>query len=132
MPTVLRLSDEAETSVNLARPDAVGSQSSGGCLMITGYEGTAAQVAALAREVLAHARVKPFVIDIDDTVGQTYGYAKKGAEAMCYTSHYLHGIDVTVVRYFTVYGPAGRPDMSLFRFVQWISEGLAGYDAAEV
>lgn len=40
MPTVLRLSDEAETSVNLARPDAVGSQSAGGCLMITGYEGT--------------------------------------------------------------------------------------------
>ena len=30
---------------------------------------------------------------------------------------------VTVLRYFTVYGPAGRPDMSLFRFVQWISEG---------
>jgi len=35
----------------------------------------------------------------------------------------LYNIDVTVLRYFTVYGPAGRPDMSLFRFVQWISEG---------
>jgi nucleoside-diphosphate-sugar epimerase len=35
----------------------------------------------------------------------------------------LYGLDVTVVRYFTVYGPAGRPDMSLFRFVQWVSEG---------
>src|SRR4051794_29705863 len=44
LPTVLRLSDEAETSVNLARPDAVGSESSGGCLMITGYEGSAEQV----------------------------------------------------------------------------------------
>ena len=44
MPTVLRLSDEAETSVNLARPDAVGSESAGGCLMITGYEGTLDQV----------------------------------------------------------------------------------------
>ena len=30
---------------------------------------------------------------------------------------------MNVFRYFTVYGPAGRPDMSLFRFVQWISEG---------
>jgi nucleoside-diphosphate-sugar epimerase len=29
---------------------------------------------------------------------------------------------VTVFRYFTVYGPAGRPDMSLFRFVQWVNE----------
>jgi UDP-glucuronate 4-epimerase len=52
-----------------------------------------------------------------------YAASKKGAEALCYTYHYLYSIDVTVVRYFTVYGPAGRPDMSLFRFVQWISEG---------
>ena len=46
LPTVLRLSDEAETSVNLARPDAVGGESSGGCLMVTGYEGTADRVDA--------------------------------------------------------------------------------------
>ena len=52
-----------------------------------------------------------------------YAASKKAAEALCYTYHYLHGIDVTVFRYFTVYGPAGRPDMSLFRFTQWINEG---------
>jgi UDP-glucuronate 4-epimerase len=52
-----------------------------------------------------------------------YAVSKKAAEVLCYTYHYLYGIDVTVFRYFTVYGPAGRPDMSLFRFVQWISEG---------
>ena len=52
-----------------------------------------------------------------------YASSKKAAETLCYTYHYLYGIDVTVFRYFTVYGPAGRPDMSLFRFVQWISEG---------
>ena len=52
-----------------------------------------------------------------------YAASKKAAEALCYTYHYLYGIDVTVLRYFTVYGPAGRPDMSLFRFTQWISEG---------
>src|SRR5690606_8613891 len=52
-----------------------------------------------------------------------YAASKKAAEAMCYTYHYLFGMDVTVFRYFTVYGPAGRPDMSLFRFTQWISEG---------
>jgi UDP-glucuronate 4-epimerase len=51
-----------------------------------------------------------------------YAASKKGAEAMCFTYHHLYGIDVTIFRYFTVYGPAGRPDMSLFRFVQWISE----------
>jgi len=52
-----------------------------------------------------------------------YAASKKAAEAISYTYHYLHGIDVSVVRYFTVYGPSGRPDMSLFRFVQWIAEG---------
>jgi nucleoside-diphosphate-sugar epimerase len=46
-----------------------------------------------------------------------YAASKKAAEALCYTYHYLYGIDVTVLRYFTVYVPAGRPDMSLFRFV---------------
>src|SRR5690606_9703075 len=32
-------------------------------------------------------------------------------------------MDISVVRYFTVYGPAGRPDMSIFRFIKWIDEG---------
>jgi UDP-glucuronate 4-epimerase len=60
-----------------------------------------------------------------DTNGPLSPYAasKKAAEVLCYTYHYLYGLDVSVVRYFTVYGPAGRPDMSLFRFVQWIAEG---------
>lgn len=52
-----------------------------------------------------------------------YAASKKAAEVMAYTYHYLYGIDVSILRYFTVYGPAGRPDMSLFRFVQWIAEG---------
>ena len=54
---------------------------------------------------------------------QPYSASKKGAEAMCHAYHFLNGIDVTVFRYFTVYGPAGRPDMVMFRFAQWISEG---------
>ncbi len=54
---------------------------------------------------------------------QSYAASKKGAEVLCHTYHHLYGIDVTVFRYFTVYGPAGRPDMSMFRFTQWISEG---------
>ncbi len=43
-PTVLRLSDESETSINLAKPDEVGGENAGGCLMIAGYEGTAEYV----------------------------------------------------------------------------------------
>jgi len=52
-----------------------------------------------------------------------YAASKKAAEALCHTYHHLYGIDVTVFRYFTVYGPAGRPDMSIFRFIQWVNEG---------
>ncbi|MBL8063954.1 MAG: GDP-mannose 4,6-dehydratase [Anaerolineales bacterium] len=54
---------------------------------------------------------------------QPYAASKKGAEALAHSYHHLYGIDVTVVRYFTVYGPAGRPDLAMFRFVQWILEG---------
>jgi UDP-glucuronate 4-epimerase len=55
---------------------------------------------------------------------QPYAASKKGAEAMAHAYHHLYDIDVSVLRFFTVYGPAGRPDLSIFRFVQWISEGL--------
>jgi len=54
---------------------------------------------------------------------QSYAATKKSAEVMCYVYHYLYGLDVTIFRYFTVYGPSPRPDMVMFRFTQWISEG---------
>jgi UDP-glucuronate 4-epimerase len=54
---------------------------------------------------------------------QPYAASKKGAEALSHSYHHLFDIDVTVVRYFTVYGPAGRPDLAIFRFVKWIMEG---------
>lgn len=66
----------------------------------------------------------PFHEDIDTSRPLSpYAASKKAAETLAFTYHYLYGIDVTVLRFFTVYGPAGRPDMSLFRFVQSISEG---------
>jgi UDP-glucuronate 4-epimerase len=54
---------------------------------------------------------------------QPYSASKKGAEALCHSYHFLYDLDVTIFRFFTVYGPAGRPDMVMFRFIQWISEG---------
>lgn len=52
-----------------------------------------------------------------------YAASKKAAEVMAYTYHYLYKIDVSVVRYFTVYGPAGRPDMSPFIFADKLLKG---------
>jgi nucleoside-diphosphate-sugar epimerase len=67
---------------------------------------------------------RPFREEADtDGPLSPYAASKKAAEALCYTYHHLYELDVTVFRYFTVYGPAGRPDMAPLRFVQWISEG---------
>lgn len=52
-----------------------------------------------------------------------YPATKKGAEVLCYSYYYLYKIDVSVLRYFTVYGPAGRPDMSIFKFIKNIDAG---------
>jgi nucleoside-diphosphate-sugar epimerase len=52
-----------------------------------------------------------------------YAATKKAAELMAYSYHFIYGIDISVLRYFTVFGPAGRPDMSIFRFIKWIDEG---------
>jgi UDP-glucuronate 4-epimerase len=50
-----------------------------------------------------------------------YAATKKAAELLAYSYHRMHNLDVTVARYFTVFGPAGRPDMSIFRFIQAIA-----------
>lgn len=52
-----------------------------------------------------------------------YAASKKAAETLAFTYHHLHGIDVSIPRYFTVYGPAGRPDMCVFIFIRRIAEG---------
>ena len=52
-----------------------------------------------------------------------YASSKKGAETLAYTYHDAYGLDATVLRFFTVYGPAGRPDMSIFKFIRAIFEG---------
>ena len=67
----------------------------------------------------------PFKEDMPvNTPISPYAASKKAAEVMAYTYHFLYGLDISVVRYFTVYGPAGRPDMSIFRFIKWIDEGI--------
>ncbi len=55
-----------------------------------------------------------------DNMLSPYAVSKKSAENLVYTFHYLYGISTIVLRYFTVYGPAGRPDMSIFRFIYWL------------
>lgn len=66
----------------------------------------------------------PFSEDaVIDSLLSPYASSKKAAEDLCKLYNYLFEFDITVFRFFTVYGPSGRPDMSLFRFVRWITEG---------
>jgi UDP-glucuronate 4-epimerase len=66
----------------------------------------------------------PFVETLPvNTPISPYAASKKAAEVTAFTYHSLFDINVAVVRYFTVYGPAGRPDMSIFRFIRWVDCG---------
>lgn len=81
-------------------------------------------VLASTSSVYGDNKKMPFSVkDSTDHPLAPYSATKKGAEVMCYSYHYLYGIDVTVLRYFTVYGPAGRPDMSIFKFIKNIDTG---------
>jgi UDP-glucuronate 4-epimerase len=66
----------------------------------------------------------PFTEDLPvNTPISPYAASKHAAEAFAYTYHKQYGTDVSILRYFTVFGPGGRPDMAPYRFVKWILEG---------
>ncbi len=66
----------------------------------------------------------PFVEDLPlNEPISPYAASKKAAELAAYTWHRQYGLDISILRYFTVYGPAGRPDMAVFRFIEAIYRG---------
>ncbi len=58
-----------------------------------------------------------------DTQMSFYAATKKAGEAMAHSYAHLYGLPVTMFRFFTVYGPWGRPDMALFKFTKAILNG---------
>ncbi len=52
-----------------------------------------------------------------------YAATKKAGELICYTYHHLYNMKITCLRFFTVYGPRGRPDMAPYLFTDWIYNG---------
>lgn len=64
----------------------------------------------------------------DDPVNRPispYAASKKSAELICHTFHHLYGLDITCLRFFTVYGPRQRPEMAIHHFARRMSEGRA-------
>ncbi|MFH1406101.1 MAG: NAD-dependent epimerase/dehydratase family protein, partial [Nanoarchaeota archaeon] len=52
-----------------------------------------------------------------------YAATKKAGEELCYTYHHLYGLNVFCLRFFTVYGPRGRPDMAPLKFTKLVDKG---------
>jgi UDP-glucuronate 4-epimerase len=71
----------------------------------------------------ANARIPFREIDRADHPLTLYAAAKKATEEMAHAYSHLFGIPITMLRFFTVYGPWGRPDMALFKFAAALLEG---------
>lgn len=79
---------------------------------------------ASTSSLYGHHTPVPFREDAStDRPPSPYAASKKAAESLAATYSDLYGIDAPIARYFTVYGPAGRPDMAPYRFIDWISRG---------
>ena len=81
-------------------------------------------VFASTSSVYGNTKTVPFVPD--DACDQPlapYAASKRASEMLAYTYHHLHGLDATVFRFFTVYGPRGRPDMMAYKVLDNIFTG---------
>lgn len=61
--------------------------------------------------------------EVVDNPVSPYAASKKACELLAYTYHHLYNLNVTGLRFFTVYGPRGRPDMAPFKFIDRVSRG---------
>jgi UDP-glucuronate 4-epimerase len=61
--------------------------------------------------------------NVDNPVSP-YAASKQACELLSYTYHHLYNLNVSALRFFTVYGPRGRPDMAPFKFIDRVSRGL--------
>jgi len=81
-------------------------------------------VFASSSSVYGNNKKQPFSeSDPVDTPISPYAASKKADELIAHTYHHIYGLNVTALRFFTVYGPWGRPDMALFLFTDAISKG---------
>jgi UDP-glucuronate 4-epimerase len=81
-------------------------------------------VYASSSSVYGNCKEKPFREDLKlDEPISLYAATKKANELMAYSYHHLYGLNMTGLRFFTVYGPYGRPDMACFKFADKIING---------
>jgi UDP-glucuronate 4-epimerase len=60
--------------------------------------------------------------DPTDKQVSSYGATKRAGELLCYTYHHLYDIPITILRFFTVYGPRQRPEMAVHKFTRLVAQ----------
>jgi len=125
--TVINLAAQAGVRYSLKNPHAYVSTNIQGFLNILEgcrHHGVGHLVYASSSSVYGGNTHMPFSehAPVDHPVS-LYGATKKANELMAHTYSHLYGLPTTGLRFFTVYGPWGRPDMALFLFTRAILEG---------
>lgn len=93
-------------------------------LMEAHRRGNVPIVYASTSSVYGKTKVIPFREDDSaDTPLSPYAASKRAGELMAHSFHEVHGLPACILRFFTVYGPRGRPDMAFFKFTQALVEG---------
>jgi UDP-glucuronate 4-epimerase len=124
---VVHLAAQAGVRYSLQNPHAYGEANLAGFLNV--LEGCRARktphlVYASSSSVYGANTKMPFSVhDNVDHPLSLYAATKKANEAMAHAYSYLYGLPATGLRFFTVYGPWGRPDMAMYIFAKAITEG---------
>tara|TARA_B100001093_G_scaffold480725_1_gene510852 strand:- start:10678 stop:11664 length:987 start_codon:yes stop_codon:yes gene_type:complete len=122
---VLNLAARAGVRYSMENPHVYLSTNAGGTLNLLECmraQGCPKLVLASTSSLYAGQKI-PFTEDLAvNEPLSPYAASKKAGELLAYSYHKLYNMDISVVRYFTVFGPAGRPDMSPYRFIRWIVE----------
>src|SRR6266487_4064338 len=124
---VIHLAAQAGVRYSLERPDAYITSNILGFLQVLEecrYKKVPHLVYASSSSVYGASTQMPFAVQNGaDHPLSMYGVTKRANELMAHSYSYLFGLPTTGLRFFTIYGPWGRPDMVLFKFTKAILEG---------
>jgi UDP-glucuronate 4-epimerase len=126
-PTVIHLAAQAGVRYSLEHPHAyVDANLDGFINVLEGCRHTGCKHLLFASSSSVYGANTKLPFSVQDNVDHPislYAASKKANELMAHAYSHLHGIPATGLRFFTVYGPWGRPDMAMFLFAKAIVEG---------
>ena len=124
---IVHLAAMAGVRPSIQRPDlymSVNLVGTARLLQAAEEQGTRRIVFASSSSVYGNRKDVPFreTDPVDDPISP-YAASKKGGELLCHTYHHLFDMDISCLRFFTVFGPRQRPEMAIHKFVRAILTG---------